>query len=340
MTANQEFRVLLVEDNPYDARIITRVLSRYPFADFDIHLAGSTQECLDQMHANPPEILLLDNGLPGESGMSFLGRMGLLPDTPPVIMLTSQGDERMALEAIRCGAYDYYPKDAISSDILGRAVHLTMERFRLDREVRRGNEQVIFALADAVEGKDSTTGGHLRRMQWYASRLGQSLGLDGHDLMILEYGAILHDIGKISVSEAVLCKQSSLTDTEWLEMKKHPLIGERICAPLRFADEICAIIRHHHERWDGGGYVDGLAGAEIPYLARLICVVDSFDAMTSDRPYRQALPLTEAISLLESGVGSQWDPDIVRPFLELLNRKSTHRLFPAESSPGNALDAA
>lgn len=340
MTVDPKVRVLLVEDNPYDARIITRVLSHYPLADFDIDLARSTQECLHYIHLTPPAVVLLDNGLPGESGMSLLGRMGRVANMPPVIMLTGQGDEQMALEAIRCGAYDYYPKDAINSEVLGRAVHLTIERFRLDNEVRRGNEQVIFAMADAVESKDSTTGGHLKRMEWYAGRLGQSLGLDGHDLMILGYGAILHDIGKISVSEAVLCKPASLTETEWLEMKKHPITGERICAPLRFADEIGKIIRHHHERWDGGGYVDGLGGAEIPYLARLICVVDAFDAMTSDRPYRSALPLTEAISRLEAGAGSQWDPDIVRPFIELVRDEPLRLVFPTDSLARTALDAA
>jgi putative two-component system response regulator len=311
-------RVLVVEDNPQDVLLIRHVLSRYRLAEFQLHFAENTAQCVEQIRLAVPDVVLLDHGLPGEDGLSFLRRLSRMGRMPPVIMLTGLGDESMAIESIRAGAYDYYPKDAISSDTLGRAVHLTVERYRMDIEMQRGNEQVIFAMADAVESKDLVTGGHLHRLGHYAAFLGGHMGLDDHDMMILQYGAILHDIGKISVSDSVLCKPSTLTDAEWIEMRKHPVAGERICTPLRFSEEIGRIIRHHHERWDGTGYVDRLAGQEIPLLARMISVVDTFDAMRSDRPYRRALSLDTAIDELKEGAGSQFDPEVVGSFLEIV----------------------
>jgi putative two-component system response regulator len=332
-----EVRVLLVEDSSQDARLIEHVLRRYSLAAFSVDNAASTTECVERMRATPPDVILLDHGLPGESGLDFLQRLARMPNIPPVIMLTGYGDERMAVESIRHGAYDYFPKDALASDILGRVVHLALERFKLDAEVRRGNEQVIFALADAVESKDEVTSGHLQRMAAYSEMLGEYVGLDEHEMMVLRYGAILHDIGKISLSESVLCKPAPLTDAEWVEMKKHPVAGERICAPLRFSQEIGRLIRHHHERWDGSGYVDGLAGEDIPYLARLIGVVDAFDAMTNDRPYRKALPLVEATANISASAGTQFDPDIVAAFLRML-RENVNPAF--VSRPGDAMLSA
>jgi putative two-component system response regulator len=316
--SSAKFQVLVVEDNVQDARLIHQILRRYRLAEFVVGFASSTSECDAIVRLETPDVVLLDHGLPGENGLAFLSRFSLMPHMPPVILLTGNDDESMAVESIRLGAYDFYPKNAISSETLGRAVHLTVERYRLDRALQRGNEQVIFALADAVDSKDSVTGGHLHRLGAYADRLGRHLSLGDHDLMILQYGAILHDIGKISVTESILCKPNELTEQEWVEMRKHPLTGERICAPLRFSDEFSRIIRHHHERWDGKGYVDGLAGTDIPMLARVISIVDSFDAMTSNRPYRLALPLGEAIENLRAGAGSQWDPNIVDAFLEIV----------------------
>jgi len=221
---------------------------------------------------------------------------------------------------MRLGAYDYYPKDAISSEVLARAIHQALEKYRLDQQLEN-TEQVIFTLAAAVEAKDPTTGDHLKRMSDYAVRLGQALDLNEHQLMILRYGGILHDIGKVGVSEAILCKPGSLTEPEWDEIRQHPVIGERICAPLRFSHEVGPMIRHHHERWDGQGYVDWLSGDEIPLLARVISVLDAFDAMSHDRPYRKALPPDEVVRQLSEGAGKQWDPDITGTFLDLLRRE-------------------
>ncbi len=315
--APETIRVLLVEDNPVEVELLRVMLRTYPRARFEVDSVGSTQECLEALKENSFDLLLLDYKLPREDGVSFLRRVTGREDIPPVIMLTGVGNERVAAEAMRLGAYDYYPKESISSEILARAIHQVLEKFRLDQQLEN-TEQVIFTLAAAVEAKDPTTEHHLQNISRYAVRLGQGLGLDQHQLMLLRYGGILHDIGKVGVSEAILSKPGPLTEAEWEKMRQHPVIGERICAPLRFSHEVGPIIRHHHERWDGRGYVDSLSGEKIPLLARVISVVDAFDTMSSDRPYRKALPIDETVRRLSDGAGTQWDPAITRVFLELV----------------------
>jgi len=318
--ASETIRVLIVDDNPLDVEVVSAMLRRYPRAKFEVDYVQSTKECLEALNGKSFDLVLLDYNLPGEDGLSFLRRLGGDPNIPPVIMLTGDGTERLAAQAMGCGAYDYFPKRSINSDILARAIHQALEKFRLDQQLEH-TEQVIFTLAAAVEAKDPTTGNHLHRMTHYAVRLGQALRLDEHQLMILRYSAILHDIGKVGVSEAVLCKPGPLTEAEWEEMRRHPIIGERICAPLRFSHEVGPIIRHHHERWDGKGYADSLSREEIPLLARVISVADAFDAMSSDRPYRKALSLDETTRRLSEGAGTQWDPDITEVFLDLLQHE-------------------
>jgi putative two-component system response regulator len=310
-------RVLFVEDNPQDVEIVRHMLDRYTRAKFELASASSAEEGEGALRDKPFDLILLDYKLPGEDGLSFLRRLSKSVDLPPIIMLTGRGDERVAVKAVQWGAYDYFPKSAITSEVLGRTIHQALEKCQLADQLD-GAEQVIFRLAAAVEAKDSTTPGHLRRMTRHALRLGQALRLDEHQLMLLRYGAILHDIGKIAVSEAILRKASRLTEAEWQQMRLHPIIGEGICAPLRHAHEIGPIVRHHHERWDGKGYPDGLAGKNIPLLARVVSVVDAFDAMSSDRPYRNALPLDETIRQLLDDAGTQWDPYITPRFVDLV----------------------
>ncbi len=317
----ETIHVLMIDDNPIDVEIVRTMVGQYPHARFEVHSVASTNDCREALELASYDLLLLDHNLPGEDGLSFLRRIRGRAEFPPVIMLTGDGDERLAVEALRSGASDYFPKRVLNSEILALAIHQALKKARLSEQLD-STEQVIFALAAAVEAKDSTTEGHLRRMAHYAGRVAEALRLDEEQSKTLTYGAFLHDIGKVGVSEAILVKPGSLTPAEWEEIRRHPEIGEKICAPLRFAKDVVPIIRHHHERWDGTGYVEQLSGEEIPFLARVISVVDAFDAMTSERPYRRAMPLEQALSRLSDGAGSQWDPYITRVFVDLAERET------------------
>ena len=176
---------------------------------------------------------------------------------------------------------------------------------------RVDSEQVIFALAAAAEAKDAYTESHTQRVAHTAIQLGTRLGLQESDLVALYRGALIHDIGKIGVPDTVLRKPGPLNAVEERQMRAHPVIGESIVKPLSSAADILTIVRHHHERFDGGGYPDGLSGHKIPLLARIVSVCDAYDALASDRPYRARRNPEEAIETLMRGAGQQWDRELV-----------------------------
>jgi len=314
-------RVLVVDDNPDDASLIRRMLARYSGGHFDVRVATSTRECLKALRGQGADVVILDFHLPDEDGLSFLRRAADAADLPPVIMVTGQGDERVAAEAIRAGAYDYVPKDTLSADLLGRTTEDALERFRREEERSQFDEQILLALAEGVEARDATTGGHLQRLSYYAMALGRDLGLEERELATLRCGGLLHDIGKLAVHESVLQKPGPLTEDESEEMRQHAVVGERMCGFFKLAPAVSQIVRHHHERWDGTGYPDRLQGQEIPFLARIVSIVDAFDSMRSDRPYQRRLPMHEVVRRLRSGAGRQWDPKITRAFLQLIERR-------------------
>jgi len=181
-------------------------------------------------------------------------------------------------------------------------------------------EHVVFSIAKVIEARDEGTGEHCDRLSRMASGLGRALGLDHDDLIALERGGYLHDIGKVGVPDAVLLKPGPLTEEEREVMRRHVIIGVEICQPLRTLRNVLPIIRHHHEHWDGSGYPDGLKGEEIPLLARVFQVTDVFDALTSDRCYRRALPVARALEIIleETVQKGWWDPSIVHVFTNLV----------------------
>jgi putative two-component system response regulator len=180
-------------------------------------------------------------------------------------------------------------------------------------------EAVLCTLGKSIEAKDPHTEGHCERLAEYSVSLGRTVGLEEEELAALRRGGYLHDLGKVAVAEAILLKPGPLTPGEWDVIKKHPIIGEEICRPLRSLQTVRPIIRHHHERQDGSGYPDGLRGQAIPLTARIIQVVDVFDALTTDRPYRRALPWATALEVLEDEVeGGWWDPCVLTAFREVV----------------------
>ena len=184
------------------------------------------------------------------------------------------------------------------------------------------------SLARVVEAKDRTTRGHLDRTQAYGIALARKIDPSLVKTPTLGYGFFLHDIGKVGVPESILCKDGPLTTDEWDVMRSHPTVGADIVAPMGFLAETVTLIRHHHERFDGSGYPDGLRGEAIPLTARIFSVADSFDAMTSDRPYRDSIGIESALDELRGGSGTQFDPEVVRSFVEMIGDRPDPDLAP------------
>ncbi len=183
-------------------------------------------------------------------------------------------------------------------------------------QLRQANLEMVKALAEAIEAKDPYTKGHCSRVCAYTIEIADALKISSDQKVVLEYASLLHDVGKIGVQTGVLGKVGQLTDEEYAEIKLHPVIGENILRNVRFFHPILPIVRHHHERFDGKGYPDGLLGEDIPLFSRIIAVVDAFDAMTSDRPYRNGLPMADALNRLMAERAAQFDPDVVDIFID------------------------
>ncbi|MDD5686349.1 MAG: GAF domain-containing protein [Elusimicrobia bacterium] len=198
----------------------------------------------------------------------------------------------------------------------------TIENIELYQSLQRLYFETMQTLAKAIDAKDSYTREHVDRSGYFAKLVAKEIHLPESMIKHIEYAAMMHDIGKIGVKEEILLKTSKLTDSEREEIKKHPLIGERIIAPIEFLAPIAPLILYHHEWFNGSGYAEGLVGEEIPIGARIVAVIDAYDAMTSDRPYRKALPQEIAIAELKKGAGSQFDPKIVSAFLRIIEKEN------------------
>jgi ribonuclease P protein subunit RPR2 len=205
---------------------------------------------------------------------------------------------------------------------LGQLYHLERQRSAELHQVLQSLQETYFAtmksLAQVIEAKDRTTRGHLDRTQSFGLALAKLVDPDLAAAPELGYGFFLHDIGKVGIPEAILCKEGPLSEGEWRVMQTHPSVGAQIVEPIRFLGDAVKVVRHHHERFDGSGYPDGLRGDEIPLAARIFSLADSFDAMTSDRPYRRALSVERALDEIHDSAGSQFDPDIALVFLNLI----------------------
>jgi putative two-component system response regulator len=300
--------VLVVDDGAANRELIEACLAG---VDCEVRTAEDGQSALKAMQSSMPDLVLLDVQMPGMDGYEVCRRIKSAATSRlvPVVMITSLDRTADRVLALESGADDYMTKPVDRVELVARvrsALRLKSVYDSLDSA-----EQVIFALAAAVEAKDPFTEAHTQRVAESARRIGARLGLVSSDLDALYRGGIIHDIGKIGVPDSILLKPGPLDAEELTHMHLHPLIGENIVAPLRSGIDLLPIIRNHHERFDGTGYPDRLAGASIPRLARIVAVCDAFDALVTDRPYRRRMSVSDALNTLTAGAGRQWDPEVV-----------------------------
>ena len=303
LNAEPPGRVLVVDDLPANIELIRRVLSS---KEFEIDAASSADGAAAMVAIDPPDVILLDIRMPGRDGFDLCRALKSDDSTRliPVILMTGNSTSDDRLRAIEAGADDFIAKPLNPGELRARVRALA--RVKRHTDELENAEQVIISLALTIEARDPTTNGHCQRLARYASELGEALGLDREDVRALHRGGYLHDLGKIGIPDAVLSKRGPLTSTELEVMRTHPVIGERLCGELRSLVRVRPIVRSHHERLDGSGYPDGLRGAEIPLLAEIMGLVDVFDALTTTRPYRAALPFDEAARTLREEVERGW----------------------------------
>ncbi len=309
-------RILVVDDEE-DVRAYLRTLLERE--GYDVLLAANGSAALEMALDRAPDVVVTDILMPLMDGLELCRRLRESEEhrLTPVVMVTGLRDHQDRIRGIEAGADDFLSKPVEPAELLAR-VRSLLRMKRYTDELERA-ETVLFTLARAIEGRDPFTEGHCRRLSRLGAELGRCLGLDEADVVALERGGIVHDVGKVAVPDSVLLKPSELNEEEWALMHRHPVVGERICGDMRSFSPLLPIIRHHHEKLDGSGYPDGLAGDRIPYLARVMQVVDVWDALTNRRPYREALSPERAMrTLLEETEKGWWDEEVVTVFREMV----------------------
>lgn len=283
--------------------------------------AEDGEQALEIMHSREVDLALLDVMMPRRSGFAVCRTIKADPKTRliPVVLVTGLDSKDDRIQGIECGADDFLSKPISKEELLARARSLLkLKQFTDELEHA---EAVVFSLALGIEAKDPYTGGHCERLSNYSVALAERLGLPDEQRLALRRGGIVHDVGKIAVPEHILLKPGPLTPEERKIIEQHTVIGDRICAPLKSFRLVLPIIRHHHEKLDGSGYPDGLQGEGIPLTARILTTVDVYDALTTDRPYRKALPQDEALAVMHEEVNrGWWDGVLVDEFEKLLSR--------------------
>jgi len=328
------FRVLIVDDDAAHRGLVSEILSP-PL--FSVSAAMSGPVALELLSQKEFDVVLVDKVMPEMSGDELCQAIRLRYNRHilPVIVVTgSHGYADLSI-SLAGGANDFIRKPYDPNELIAR-VRSAATTKRLTDQMESA-ETLLFGLARMVEAKDECTGDHCSRLAHYAEIFGAALGLGERDLAALKSGAILHDIGKLAIPDRVLLKPGPLSEQEWVLMKQHTVIGAMLCGELKSLRGAVPIIRHHHERWDGSGYPDGLAGSEIPLLAQVFQLLDVFDALTTARPYKDAWSVERARDILEEEMNKGfYNPALTREFLNLL-RSDTPAMMTFDSRK-NATD--
>jgi putative two-component system response regulator len=314
--------ILLVDDNP---RLLSGARLTLEMRGYKVIGAANGNEALQILQHTHPDLIVSDVLMPGCDGFALLEQVHASPEwvTIPFLFLTALNDPESLERGRSLGADDYLAKP-FSPGALFAAVHSRLERSQVleNAHTTEAYLRTILVMANAIEARDAYTGGHVERVAGYAQNLARALGLPERMMKEVRLAGIMHDVGKVAIPDSILNKPGKLTPEEWEIMKTHPARGVQILAPLGHSQTIMDGVRHHHERYDGQGYPDGLKGEAIPETGRLLAVADSYDAMTSNRAYRTGFSSDESLERLQAGAGIQYDPQMVDRFISVI--RSTH----------------
>jgi putative nucleotidyltransferase with HDIG domain len=334
MPTNVSPRILIVDDEVEITEILADLLSE----DYECLRAASAEEALARLTESEFQLVISDITMPGMSGLDMIPHAKELSPDSVVVMISGMQTVESAIGALRLGAFDYLmkPFDLRQVEaVVKRALEhyeLVVAKQRYENHLEELVEQrtveldkalnslegayrsTLKALTAALETRDSETHGHSERVVSYSLRLGREYGLSSENMKALEFGSLLHDIGKIGVPDSILRKPAKLTEEEWVRMREHPLHGQQILRGIEFLEGAARVVAQHHEKWDGSGYPFGLRNEDIDICARIFAVADAFDAITSDRVYRRAKPYEAAAQELDNWAGRQFDPKVVEAF--------------------------
>lgn len=317
--------VLAVDDTVSNLDLIESVLKKDRLKVIKV---SSPVEAIDIFEAQHPDIAVVDVMMPEIDGFRLCQ---ILKERTggnyfPVVLLTALHDQASKLKGIESGADDFISKPFDPKELSAKIRSLLKIKFLYDE--LEHSENIILTLAVALEARDPYTRGHSTRVGNLSREFAGYLGLSTYEQDMLRKAGLLHDIGKIGLSESILLKPTPLSDDEMKIIKGHPITGEQICKPLHSLREILPAIRHHHERWDGLGFPDGLKEKDIPLFARILSIVDTFDAMLSERPYRDGKAYPVVLYTMEKEMAhGQWDPELLRYFLEMIKGRGEESFF-------------
>ena len=334
MSRDIKSRILIVDDEQDISDVLFDLLSE----EYECASVGSAENAIQRLAESQFDLVISDITMPGMSGLDMLPHVRSISPNTVVVMISGVQTVESAIEALRLGAFDYLmkPFDLRQVEaVVKRAIEhheLLTAKQRYENHLEELVEQrtaeldkaldsledayrsTLKALTAALETRDSETHGHSERVVSYSLRLGREYGLDNRQMKALEFGSLLHDIGKIGVPDSILRKPAKLTEEEWVRMREHPTHGQQILRGIEFLEGAARVVAQHHEKWDGSGYPNGLKGEEIDLCARIFSVADAFDAMTSDRVYRRGKSYEVAAEELDAWAGKQFDASVVEAF--------------------------
>lgn len=312
-------RILVVDDNPNTMSLMRDLLSS---RGYDVVAVPDATQAEAEILRRVPDIVLSDVVMPGKSGYELCRELKSNPATRliPFVLITGLSEREDRVRGIEAGADDFLNKPIFPEELFARVKSLIkLKEFTDELETA---ESVLCTLGLSVESRDPYTEGHCERLAKSASNLGRHLLLDEDEITALRRGGYLHDLGKIAIPDEILRKGSDLTPAEWSVMRRHPVTGENICRPLKSLRLVLPIIRSHHEHFNGSGYPDGIGGREIPLLARILQVVDVYDALRTARSYKPALSHDQSmLTMREEAQRGLWDKELVNEFLSMLEKQ-------------------